>query len=167
VKNKRSGLIMVGRTHKKNQYRRKGQSLIAANKIKPEQWQISDTEAKEALKAEGWNVKEIKKIRCLKHQVCLSYWDEKGNVCSGFFSYRIFARWQTEVEKLISCCQTRKEWQILNHIMQYEFAYYPYLRDMEDALQSALENRICVLNATAREAVFPGMASIELELVSC
>jgi len=158
---------MVGRTHKKNQYRRKGQSLIAANKIKPQQWQISDTEAKEALKAEGCNVKEIKKIRYLKHQVCISYWDEKGNVCSGFFSYRIFARWQREVENLVDCCQTLKEWHRLNHITQYEFAHYPYLRDMEDALQSALENRLCVLRATVREAVFPSVASGALELVSC
>ena len=146
---------MVGRTRKKNQYRRKGQSLIAANKIKPEQWQISNVEAKEALKAFGCNVKEIKKIHRLKHQVCISYWDQKGNVCSGFFSYRIFARWQREVSKLINCCQTLEEWHTLNHIMQYEFAYYPYLRDMEDALQNTLENRLCVLKVTLQQPVIP------------
>ncbi|GEM_PF-578674 len=144
---------MVGRTHKKSKYRRKGQSLIAAHKIKPEQWQISDTEAKEALKAEGWNVKEIKKIHCLKHQICISYWDQKGNVCSGFFSYRIFKRWQTEVEKLICCCQNPKEWHMLNHIMEYEFAYYPYLQSMEDTIVNALENRLRVLETTPQQAV--------------
>lgn len=41
------------------QYRRKGQSLIAANKIKPEKWDISNSEAKEVLQAQGYNVKDI------------------------------------------------------------------------------------------------------------
>ena len=60
---------MVRYSRKICQYRRRGQSLIAANKIKPEKWDISNTEAKEALQAQGCNVKEIKKIRCLTHQV--------------------------------------------------------------------------------------------------
>lgn len=145
------------------QYRRKGQSLIAANKIKPEKWDISNSEAKEALQAQGYNVKEIKKIRCLTHQVCISYWDEKGNVCSGFFSYRIFTRWQIEVEKLIERCQTLKEWRHLNHIMQYEFAYYPYPKNIDNALHNALENRLCVLKETTQQAVFQ---DIESEVVS-
>jgi hypothetical protein len=145
---------MVSRTRKKNQYRRKGQSLIAANKIKPEIWYISDAEAKEALNANGCKVKQIKKIHKLKHQICISYWDEKGNVCSGFFSYRIFARWQKEAEKLIECCQTLKEWAQLNHIMHYEFAYYSYLAEIEDALHIQLENRLIVLKATTLQAVF-------------
>jgi hypothetical protein len=95
--------------------------------------------------------------------VCISYWDEKGNVCSGFFSYRIFTRWQIEVEKLIERCQTLKEWRHLNHIMQYEFAYYPYPRDMDNALHNALENRLCVLEETTQQAVFQ---DIESEVVS-
>ncbi len=92
---------MVSRTRKKTQYRRQGQSLIAANKIKPQLWHISDPEAKEALIVQGERVQKIKKIRRLKHQVCISYWNEQGGVCSSFFSYRIFARWQNEVKKLI------------------------------------------------------------------
>ncbi|TVP63134.1 MAG: hypothetical protein EA343_08935 [Nodularia sp. (in: Bacteria)] len=139
---------------KVKKYRRQGRNLIASNKIKPDQWNISDAEVKEALKVKGYDVKQIKKICCLKHQVCISYWDKKGNVCSSFFSYRIFARWQTDVEKLIYCCQTLKEWKKLNYVIQYEFAYYHYLSEIEDALSSALENRLYVLRATEELAVF-------------
>lgn len=156
---------MLCRTLKKTKYRRKGQSLIASHRIKPEYWDIAETEALQALKAQGYDVKEIKKIRCLQHQVCLSYWDKKGNVCSGFFSYRIFARWQTEVEKLIDCCQILRDWQILNHIMQYEFAYYPYLSNIEYAIVSALENRLCMLTTTPQQAVIQVIESSELELI--
>ncbi|MBD2387614.1 hypothetical protein [Cylindrospermum sp. FACHB-282] len=137
-----------------NQYRRKGKNLITANKIKPEQWQISNNEAKEALKAKGYKVKQIKKIHCLKHQVSISFWDTKGNICSSFFSYRIFARWQKEAEKLIYHCSNLKEWTKLNHIMQYEFAYYSYPSEIEDTLSTALENRLYVLKATFQQAVF-------------
>jgi hypothetical protein len=154
---------MVRYSRKIGQYRRRGQSLIAANKIKPEKWDISNSEAKGALQAQGCNVKEIKKIRCLKHQVCISYWDEKGNVCSGFFSYRIFTRWQIEVEKLIECCQSLKEWRRLNHLMQYEFAYYPYPKNIDNALHKTLENRLCVLEETTQQAVFQ---DIESQVVS-
>nr|WP_272819194.1 hypothetical protein [Scytonema hofmannii] len=130
------------------QHRRKGQSLIASHRINPEEWQISNAEAKDALNAQGCKVKEIKKIRCLKHQVCISYWDEKGGVCSGFFSYRIFRQWQAEVERLVNTCQTLKEWVLLNHIMKYEFAYYPYLTDMKNLLSNALKNRLYALEAS-------------------
>ncbi len=145
---------MFRKSSKSNQYRRPGKNLISANKIKPYQWHISDAEAKEALQAKGYNVEQIKKIRCLKYQVCISYWDKKGNICSSFFSYRIFARWQKEVEKLIDDCQTLQDWTKLNHIMRYEFTYYYYLREIEYALHAALENRLCVLSITARQAVF-------------
>jgi hypothetical protein len=145
---------MVSWTRKKTQYRRKGQSLIAANKIKPQFWHISEAEAKEALIAQGERVQKIKKIRCLKHQACISYWNEQGGVCSSFFSYRIFARWQNEVEKVIYTCPTVKEWTKLQRIMRYEFAYYNYFREIEDALYTALENRLCVLKATSLQAVF-------------
>ncbi len=152
--NNRRGCIMVSWTRKKTQYRRKGQSLIAANKIKPQFWHISEAEAKEALVAQGEHVQKIKKIRCLKHQVCISYWNEQGGVCSSFFSYRIFARWQNEVEKVIYTCPTVKEWTKLQRIMRYEFAYYNYFREIEDALYTALENRLCVLKTTTLQAVF-------------
>ncbi|MBW4643383.1 MAG: PepSY domain-containing protein [Goleter apudmare HA4340-LM2] len=145
---------MFRRLRKGNSYRRKGKNLIATNKIKPEQWNISETEAKEALQAQGYKVKQIKKINCLKYQICISFWDEQGNVCSSFFSYRIFIRWQKEVEKLISSCQTLKDWTKLNYFMRYEFVYYYYPREIEETLQAALENRLSVLDLTAPQAVF-------------
>ncbi len=80
---------------------RKLQSLISNNKIKPEVWRLSESVIIETLKNQGFAVKKIKKIKYLKHQICISYWDEKGGVCSGFFSYRIFERWQCAVEKLV------------------------------------------------------------------
>ncbi|MCG6135559.1 MAG: hypothetical protein MET45_12995 [Nostoc sp. LLA-1] len=145
---------MFRKSRKVNQYRRQGRNLIATNKIKPEQWNISDAEVKEALKVKGYDVKQVKKIHHLKHQVCISYWDTKGNVCSSFFSYRIFARWHREVEKLIYCCQTLKEWKRLNYVIKYEFLYYHYPSEIQDALQAALENRLYVLKYTEAQAVF-------------
>lgn len=145
---------MSRQRRKTSKYHRQGKNLIAANKIKPEQWQISNAEAKDALKAKGYDVKQIKKIHCLKHQVSISFWDTKGNICSSFFSYRIFARWQTEVEKLVYTCDTLKAWTKLNHILGYEFAYYSYPREIEDAIQVVLENHLCVLKATDIQAVF-------------
>jgi hypothetical protein len=144
---------MFRKPHKINQYRRKRKNLIATNKIKPEQWNISDAETKEALKVKGYNVKQIKKIHLLKHQVCISYWDVKGNICSSFFSYRIFARWQKEVETLIYTCQTLKEWAKLNYVMKYEFAYYHYPSEIEDTLHTILQNHLSVLKATIEQVV--------------
>ncbi|MFN6561702.1 MAG: hypothetical protein RMY28_018165 [Nostoc sp. ChiSLP01] len=130
-------------------YRRKGRNFITSNKIKPEQWQISNREAKEALNTKGYKIKQIKKIQCLKHQACISYWDEAGNICSSFFSYRIFGRWQEEVENLIYTSQTLKQWARVNYVMKHEFAYYPYPSQMEDVLCAALKNRLHVLKRTS------------------
>ncbi|MBD2363996.1 hypothetical protein H6G36_22885 [Anabaena minutissima FACHB-250] len=145
---------MSRKLHKINQYRRKNKNLIAANKIKPEEWGISNTEAQATLKAKGYDLKEIKKIHCLKHQICISFWDTKGNVCSSFFSYRIFLRWQQEIESLIYACEIFKEWQRLNYLMKYEFAYYHYPSEIEEGLQAKLENRLNVLKNTEIQAVF-------------
>lgn len=144
---------MFSKKFKKNRYRPKGKNLITSNKIKPELWRISSTEAKDALRATGLDVKEIKKISLLKHKVCISYWNQKGGVCSGFFSYRIFPTWQKEVEKLIENSPNFKRLQLLNHILEREFNSYPYPVDMEDALHNALQNRLCILKAKARQTV--------------
>ncbi|MEH2110092.1 hypothetical protein [Nostoc sp.] len=144
---------MFRKSRKINQYRRKGKNFIATNKIKPEQWNISDAETKEALKVKGYDVKQIKKIHLLKHQVCISYWDAKGNICSSFFSYRIFARWQKEIENLIYTCRTLKEWAKLNYVMKYEFAYYHYPSEIEYTLHAILENHLSVLKATLQQVV--------------
>ncbi|MBD2664481.1 hypothetical protein B6N60_03805 [Richelia sinica FACHB-800] len=146
--------------HKINKYRRQRKNLISTHKIKPEHWQISEAEAKLALIAKGFKVKEIKKIHCLKYQVSISFWDMQGNICCSFFSYRIFALWQREVEKLIDNCQSLKAWARLNYLMSYEFAYYHYLGETEQALHQALENRFLVLNSTTQSAAF---SEVELQ----
>jgi hypothetical protein len=75
-------------------------------------------------------------------------------VCSSFFSYRIFIRWQREVEKLIYGCQTLKEWKKLNYVLNCEFADYHYPSEMENVLHAVLENRLSVLKLTVQQAVF-------------
>lgn len=152
---------MFNKKFKKNRYRPKGKNLITSNKIKPDLWRISSTEAKETLKATGLDVKEIKKITLLKHKVCISYWNQEGGVCSGFFSYRIFPTWQKEVEKVIETSPNFKRLQLINHIMEREFKCYPYPVEMEDAIYNALQNRLCVLKAMAQQTVSDdlGMAS--------
>ncbi|MEB3215451.1 MAG: hypothetical protein VKN72_04200 [Nostocales cyanobacterium 94392] len=51
------------------------------------------------------------------------------------------------------CCDF-KEWQLLNHLINREFIYFYYQTEMADAIHSALENRLCVLKAIARQAVY-------------
>lgn len=139
---------------RRNRFRRKGKNLITSKRLKPKTWHISEREAKEALTAAGCKVRQIKKIRLLKYQICISYWNEKGGVCSGFFSYRIFPTWQKKVEEVIESCPNLNEWQALNHMMVHrEFKYFPYPTEMEDALHSALQNRLCVLKQTVYDDV--------------
>ncbi|MFN6500396.1 MAG: hypothetical protein RMX65_025835 [Nostoc sp. DedQUE01] len=145
---------MFSKPRQIKKYRRKGRNFISSNKIRPEQWQISNREATEALNTKGYNIKQIKKIQCLKHQVCISYWDGAGNICSSFFSYRIFGRWQQEVENLIYTSQTLKECARVNYVMKHELAYYKYPSQMEDVLCAALENRLYVLKRTLQQAVY-------------
>ncbi|MBE9212517.1 hypothetical protein IQ247_07285 [Plectonema cf. radiosum LEGE 06105] len=155
---------MFNKRVKKKLYRPKGKNLITSNKIEPEFWSVSSKEVKVVLKAAGCKVKAIKKIRLLKYQVCISYWNHEGGVCSGFFSYRLFPTWQKEVELLIEDCSDFKSWQLLNHLMKREFIYFYYQTEMEDALHNALQNRLCVLKAMARQAVSNDLAmAIEWE----
>ena len=142
---------MARKKNKKKLYRPRGKNLITSNRIKPDLWQLSSTEVKEVLRANGCDVKEIKKIRLLKHRVCISYWNQDGGVCSGFFSYRIFPTWLKEVEVLIENCPNFKRWQLLNWILKREFNCYPYPPDMKDALHNVLQNRLYVLKTTARQ----------------
>jgi len=139
--------------NRKNLRRCRGKNLITSNKIRPELWSLSEKEVKIALKAAGCSVKAVKKIHVLKHQICISYWNHEGGVCSGFFSYRLFPNWQKEVERLIEECCDFQEWQLLNHLINREFSYFYYQTEMADAIHSALENRLCVLKAIARQAV--------------
>ncbi|MDJ0734653.1 MAG: hypothetical protein QNJ47_11405 [Nostocaceae cyanobacterium] len=138
---------MNSKTHNITSKRCTGRSLIATKKIKPDFWFLSKLEIREALEAQGYKVKEIRKVRYLKHQICISYQNKQGGTCSGFFSYRIFWRWQNAVERLIKGCSTLKEWVLLNYTLQYEFAHYPYPSEMVDIISTALENRLCRLKA--------------------
>lgn len=121
-----------------NQKSYKPQSLISLNKIKPEIWRIDDARIIKALVARGYDVKKIKKIKYLKHQVCISYWNEKGGVCSGFFSYRIFERWQLAVQKLVYDCRSLYEIHSLSKLIEYEFAHYPYSIEMQAAINDTI-----------------------------
>lgn len=132
--------------------RRKSKSLISAHKINPENWHLSDKDISQALKPLGITVKTVKKINYLKHQVSISWWNERGKVCSSFFSYRIFARWQAEVEELICACYNLKEFYREMGYIHYDLAHYPYPIEMSDAIAIALENRECQLRAAARES---------------
>ncbi|MDJ0736831.1 MAG: hypothetical protein QNJ47_22650 [Nostocaceae cyanobacterium] len=139
---------MNTKIHNITSKRRPSRSLIATKKIKPDFWFLSKVEIREALEAQGYKVKEIRKVRYLKHQICISYINKQGGTCSGFFSYRIFWRWQNAVERLIKGCFSLKEWVLLNYTLQYEFSHYPYPGEMVDTINAALENRLCILKAS-------------------
>ncbi len=137
---------MMSKTRKSPKPRPSGKSMIAPDKIQPQLWNLSHDEIAEALQAQGYQVKQIKKVCYLKYQISISYWDQQGDICSSFFSYRIFERWQGEVEKLIYRTENLREFANLNHRLQHEFKRYPYSQDMKDALQDTLENREYELN---------------------
>ena len=124
----------------------KPQGLISLNKIKPEIWRFDDARIIKALIDRGYDVKKIKKLRYLKHQMCISYWDQKGGVCSGFFSYRIFERWQRAVQKLVYDCQSLYQIHSLTQLIEYEFAHYPYPQEMEAAINDTIV--ACISNIT-------------------
>ncbi|WP_211293231.1 hypothetical protein [Brunnivagina elsteri] len=115
------------------------QSFISANKIKPEVWRISEPVIIQTLKNQGFDIKKLKKIKYLRHQVCISYWNEKGGICSGFFSYRIFERWQHVVERLVYNCNSLYEIHRLNQAIAYEFTNYPYPVEIEAAINETIE----------------------------
>ena len=95
----------MNRYPRKNRpYRHRSRSLIGTWRIKPEVLYISEQEAETTLNANGYEAKQIKKIRLLKHQVCISYWNNQGGTCSGFFSYPLFRCWQQAMERLIYDC---------------------------------------------------------------
>ncbi|MDJ0674937.1 MAG: hypothetical protein QNJ36_06090 [Calothrix sp. MO_167.B42] len=146
---------MIRNLYKNRPYRYRVRSLIATGKIKPEILYISEVEAKATLKAKGYKVRQIKKIRLLKHQVCISYWNEQGGVCSGFFSYRIFNCWHRTVEDLICGCLTLKTWQILNWIMRCELNYYPYPIEISISLNGSLQRRFWELQTSTVASNIP------------
>ncbi len=132
-----------------NQKQCKLQSLISLNKIKPQVWRLSEEQILKALRDRGYDVQKIKKMKYLQHQVCISYWDDKGGVCSGFFSYRIFERWQSAVEKLVYACNSLYEMHHNNKLIEYEFANYPYPIEIQAAIYETIESCTCQLTQLA------------------
>ena len=143
-------MTMTSKKCNKSANRLKNQSLIAAGKISPIQWNISKSEAEIALKQFGIPVLEIKRVKCLKHQVCVSYWNTEGKVCSSFFSYRIFERWQKAVEELIVACCTVEEWDNLGEIVEYELVKFLYPVEMANQIWDGLRDRWYKIKATRR-----------------
>ncbi|WP_211293136.1 hypothetical protein [Brunnivagina elsteri] len=132
-----------------NQKRYKLQSLISLGKINPRVWRLSEEQILQALRAKGYDVQKIKKMKYLQHQVCISYWDTKGGVCSGFFSYRIFERWQSAVEKLVYACNSLYEMHSLSKLIEYEFTHYPYPGEIQAAISETIEACTCQLTELA------------------
>ena len=145
---------MLPKTRKTRKYRRPGKSLIAAGFLNPQRWHnLSKGEIARALKEHlGLSVKEVKKVRHLKHQVCISYINTQGKVCSSFFSYRIFESWLKAVERLIYACHSLKELYSLSRYIQYDLDYFPYPVEISDAIALNLENRSSQLKAAIAQA---------------
>ncbi|MEG4590075.1 hypothetical protein QUA54_33400 [Microcoleus sp. MOSTC5] len=90
------------KTHKPSRTR---QSLTASGWLKPLCWQISKIEAAKALRMP---VNRIVKVYPKQHQVIVVYLNKKGQKCSSFFSYRLFARWEQEAIATIASCRNQQ-----------------------------------------------------------
>lgn len=134
----------------RNRNCRSRRSLISANKITPRLWRLREAEIIEALNAQGYDAKKIKKISYLKHQISISYWDNNGGVCSGFFSYRIFARWQYAVQKLVYNCGSTTELKRLSQLIKYEYNHYPYPLEIQEAIDKTIDT--CTFELSAIES---------------
>ncbi|MFB2895823.1 hypothetical protein ACE1CI_23185 [Aerosakkonemataceae cyanobacterium BLCC-F50] len=141
------------RYHSQNRkYYLKGQSLITAGKINPLKWLISKAEAEKALKEFGVPIKEVKKIRCLRHQICISYWNINGKICCSFFSYRIFERWLNAVENLIDSCKNLSDWEALGDRIEYELSKFFYPPAMANQIWHSLRTHWYQLQTTLKIA---------------
>ena len=119
--------------------RRNRQSLTASGWLKPQCWQISKTEAAEALKMP---VNRIVKVYPKQHQVIVVYLNKKGQKCSSFFSYRLFARWEQETIAAIASCRNQQTLAPLEIIVQYDLEHFNYPVQSADAIWEALLNHI-------------------------
>jgi hypothetical protein len=119
--------------------RRNRQSLTASGWFKPQCWQISKAEAAEALKIA---VNRIVKVYPKQHQVIVVYLNKKGQKCSSFFSYRLFARWQQETIATIASCRNQQTLAPLEIIVQYDLEHFNYPVQSADAIWEALLNHI-------------------------
>ena len=123
------------------------QSLTASGWLKPKCWQISKKEAAEALRMP---VNRIVKVYPKQHQVIVVYLNKKGQKCSSFFSYRLFARWQQEAIAAIASCRNQQILAPLEVIVQYDLEHFKYPVAIADAIWEALLNHIRHLNREQR-----------------
>ena len=123
------------------------QSLTASGWLKPQRWQISKMEAAEALRMP---VTRIVKVYPKQHQVIVVYLNKKGQKCSSFFSYRLFARWQQEAIATIATCRNQQTLAPLEIIVQYDLEHFKYPVAIADAIWEALLNHIRHLNREQR-----------------
>ena len=123
------------------------QSLTATSWLKPLRWQISKMEAAEALRMP---VNRIVKVYPKQHQVIVVYLNKKGQKCSSFFSYRLFARWQQEAIAAIASCRNQQILAPLEVIVQYDLEHFKYPVAIADAIWEALLNHIRHLNREQR-----------------
>ena len=123
------------------------QSLTASGWLKPQRWQISKMEAAEAL---SMPVNRIVKVYPKQHQVIVVYLNKKGQKCSSFFSYRLFARWQQEAIAAIASCRNQQILAPLEVILQYDLEHFKYPVAIADAIWEALLNHIRHLNREQR-----------------
>jgi len=119
--------------------RKTRQSLTASGWLKPQCWQISKIEAAEALRMP---VNRIVKVYPKQHQVIVVYLNQKGQKCSSFFSYRLFARWQQEAIAAIASCRNQQSLAPLEVIVQYDLEHFKYPVQSADAIWEALLNHI-------------------------
>ena len=123
------------------------QSLTASGWLKPQRWQISKKEAAEALRMQ---VNRIVKVYPKQHQVIVVYLNKKGQKCSSFFSYRLFARWEQEAIAAIASCQNQQILAPLEVIVQYDLEHFKYPVAIANAIWEALLNHIRHLNREQR-----------------
>ena len=127
-------------TNRRTQSTRKTrQSLTASGWLKPQRWQISKIEAAEALRMP---VNRIVKVYPKQHQVIVVYLNKKGQKCSSFFSYRLFARWQQETIATIASCRNHQTLAPLEIIVQYDLEHFKYPVAIVDAIWESLLNHI-------------------------
>ncbi|MBD1928833.1 hypothetical protein H6F74_21670 [Trichocoleus sp. FACHB-90] len=131
---------------------RSPRSLTATGWLKPTRWQISRQEAADALLMP---LERIVKVYPKRHQVIVVFLNEQGQKCSSFFSYRLFARWQTEAIAAILSCNL-EVLASLEEVVQYDIQRFNYLPEMADAIWDALLDhitRLAVAERFAKEAV--------------
>ena len=135
------------RTQKTSKTSHTRQSLTASGWLKPLCWQISKKEAAEALRMP---VNRIVKVYPKQHQVIVVYLNKKGQKCSSFFRYRLFARWEQEAIAAIASCRNQQILAPLEVIVQYDLEHFKYPVAIADAIWEALLNHIRHLNREQR-----------------